>query len=135
MEDEKPITQEVTPTGNEAPVEETKPPTPVVEETPAPTPQPEPQPQPNLEDLIKKAVAEAVSLAVGEVTKQFTTKMQEQETAHQTVVNTLKVENQELKRTAPTGVPNPPPFVDDEQTKRIKQTADVAESYRKGYRA
>ena len=88
------------------------------------------QPQPNIEDIVKSAVADAVAQAIAEMSKQFNTKVQEQ----QSVVDTLKAENQELKRTAPTGVPSPSPFVDDEQTKRTKQTADVAESYRKGYR-
>jgi len=88
------------------------------------------QPQPNIEDIVKSAVADAVAQAIAEMSKQFNTKIQEKQTA----VDTLKAENQELKRTAPTGVPSPSPFVDDEQTKRTKQTADVAESYRKGYR-
>ena len=100
-------------------------------EQPAPQVETPPAPQPNIADIVKSAVADAVAQAIAAVTEQFNTKFQQQQAA----VDTLKAENQELKRTAPTGVPNPPPFIDDEQTKRIKQTADVAESYRKGYRA
>ena len=85
-------------------------------------------------DMVKSAVADAVAQALAEATKQFNAKLQEEQNKTQIAIDTLKAENQELKRTAPTGVPNPPPFVDDEASKRIKQTADVAESYRKGYR-
>lgn len=102
-----------------------------VEEPQPEAPKAPEQPQPDIATIVKNAVADAVAQALAEATKQFGQKLQEQQLA----VDTLKAENQELKRTQPTGVPNPPPFVDDEQTKRIKQTADVADSYRKGYRA
>jgi hypothetical protein len=116
-----------------------------------PTP-PKPDPVINIDEIVEKAVAAAVE----KVALQFATKMQEQQIAHDAEVERQKAEREseiqrqktnqeaeiaeknkqieELKRTAPTGVPNQQVHLGTEEMEEAAKHRQFVENYRKGNR-
>lgn len=106
-----------------------------------PAEQPKPEPVINIDDI----VAKAVNAALEKATTQFTAALQDLNAKHASETEQITKKHDaeikqmgdqitELKRTAPTGVPNQQTHIGTEEMEEAARQRKFAESYRKGFR-